>query len=629
MSIGTSEGGARPFRLSLHIAALGVVYGDIGTSPLYTIRQCFDPVVGLTPNHASVTGVLSLVFWAITLVVMIKYVVFIVRADNKGEGGILALAALALKDQGTSGKLSLAIIGAGMFGAALFYGDGILTPAISVLGAMEGLHVISPMFDGLAMPISAGLLIGLFFMQSRGTAGVGAFFGPITLVWFIVIAILGVYGIAQHPGVLVALDPRPGIELLMSGHTRTLELLGAVVLAVTGAEALYADMGHFGRATIQRTWTLVAWPALVLNYFGQGALLLEHPDAVTNPFYLLAPEVTRIPLVLLATCAAIIASQAVISGAFSVTSQAVELGWLPRLRIRHTSALESGQIYVPQVNNALMVGVVLTVLGFESSSNLAYAYGIAVTATMGLTTCLAFYYFRYVAKWPLYFIAPLSLAFLIVDLSFLSANMTKVLQGGWLPIIVALLLVAVMETWRRGRKHLSEQMLDGALPLETLLRQAENDKIQRVKGAAVFLTSNLDIVPSALLHNLKHNQVLHKRVALLRVSVEDTPRVPFNEQLVFENLASGFVRIEVRHGFMQRVNVPEMLGRCKSFGIDFPPMETSYFLSRQTLVHEHESAMPGWQSQLFIILMDYAVSPTEYFRLPPNRVVEFGTKTEV
>ncbi|MBI1260724.1 MAG: potassium transporter Kup [Rhizobiales bacterium] len=625
----SSDSEERPFRFSLHIAALGIVYGDIGTSPLYTIRQCFDPVVGLKPDQASVAGVLSLVFWAITLVVMIKYVVFILRADNKGEGGVLALAALALKQQGATGRFSMLIVAAGMLGAALFYGDGLLTPAISVLGAVEGLHVISPVLDGLAMPVSACLLVGLFLMQRRGTAGVGAFFGPVTLLWFAVIALLGVYGIAQHPSVLVALDPRPGIALLFSGETRTLALLGAVVLAVTGAEALYADMGHFGRATVQRAWTFVVWPALVLNYFGQGALLLENPEAVRNPFYLLAPEITRIPLVLLATMAAIIASQAVISGAFSVTSQAVELGWLPRLRIRHTSALESGQIYVPQVNNALMIGVLLVVFGFESSSNLAYAYGIAVTATMGLTTCLAFYYFRYVAKWPLYIIGPLSVAFLTVDLSFLAANMTKVLQGGWLPIIVALLLVAVMETWRRGRQHLDGQIRDGALPLDTLMRQAAEDKIKRVKGAAVFMTSNLDIVPTALLHNLKHNQVLHKRVALLRVSVEDTPRVPLNEQLAIENLYSGFVRIEIRHGFMQPVNVPDMLGRCRSFGIEFPPMETSYFLSRQTLVHEHESAMPGWQSQLFIILMDYAVSPTEYFSLPPNRVVEFGTKTEV
>jgi KUP system potassium uptake protein len=615
--------------LKLHVAALGVVYGDIGTSPLYTIRQCFDPVVGLKPGPESVYGVLSLIFWAITLVVTVKYVTFVLRADNKGEGGIVSLAALALKKNGSKGPLATAIIIAGMLGAALFYGDGILTPAISVLGAMEGLSVISPVLAEFTMPISAVLLVALFLAQRRGTAGIGAWLGPVTFVWFITIAALGIFGIAKHPAVLAAVDPRPGLTLLLSGNARPLELLGAVVLAVTGAEALYADMGHFGRSTVRHTWLYVAMPCLLLNYFGQGALILADPTTVTNPFYLLAPDVFRIPLIVLAAMAAIIASQAVISGAFSVTSQAVELGWLPRLRIRHTSAREFGQIYVPQINNALMIAVLLTVVGFESSSKLAYAYGIAVTATMGLTTCLAFYYFKNIAGWT--FIAALALAalFLTVDLSFLTANVTKILQGGWLPIGIALLAVAIMETWRRGRKILAEQFLDGAVPLETLLKQAADQKIQRVKGAAVFLTSNLDMVPTALLHNLKHNQVLHKRVALLRVSVEDTPRVPLGEQLRVETLPNGFARIEISHGFMQPVDVPEALERCRTHGLDFPPMETSYFVSRQTLVHEHSSRMPAWQSRLFILLMDYALTPTEYFQLPPNRVVELGTKTEV
>ncbi|HUD50396.1 potassium transporter Kup [Parvibaculum sp.] len=608
---------------------MGVVFGDIGTSPLYTIRQCFDPAVGLKVMPETVVGVLSLVFWAITLVVMIKYVIFILRADNKGEGGVLALTALALKRAQPGSWLATALIGGGMFGAAFFYGDGILTPAISVLGAVEGLEVISPVFHGMTVPIAAVLLVGLFLAQRNGTARVGALFGPVMGVWFAVLAALGVYGIAQHPGVLVALDPRHGFYLLMAGHTHPLLLLGAVVLAITGAEALYADMGHFGRATIRRIWISFVWPALILNYFGQGALLLSDPSTVENPFYLLAPEILRVPLLLLATMSAIIASQAVISGAFSVTSQAVELGWLPRVRIRHTSAREAGQIYVPQINAALMVGVLATVVGFESSSRLAYAYGIAVTGTMVITTLIGFYYYRRIAGWPLIPVLLVSAIFLTIDLSFLTSNLTKILEGGWLPIAVGFGLVIVMETWRRGRKLLAEQFLDGAVPLETLLKQAADQKIQRVKGAAVFLTANLDAVPTALLHNLKHNQVLHKRVALLRVSTEDTPRVPLSEQLKVETLPNGFARIEIRHGFMQQVDVPEQLERCRTFGLDFPPMETSYFVSRQTLVHEHSSKMPGWQSQLFILLMDYALSPTEYFQLPPNRVVELGTKTEV
>ena len=629
MSIAAAEGEREPFRLALHVAAIGVVFGDIGTSPLYTIRQCFDPAVGLKVMPETVVGVLSLVFWAITLVVMIKYVIFILRADNKGEGGILALAALGLKRARPGSFLATAIIGAGMMGAALFYGDGLLTPAISVLGAVEGLEVISPVFTGMVMPISAVLLIGLFLAQKGGTAKVGAWFGPVIIVWFVTIGLLGIYGISKNPGVVAALDPLPGIRLLMSGHTHPLLLLGAVVLAITGAEALYADMGHFGRSTIRRVWMVVVWPCLILNYFGQGALILSDPATVQNPFYLLAPEFLRVPLLLLATLAAIIASQAVISGAFSVTSQAVELGWLPRVRIRHTSAREAGQIYVPQINAALMAGVLATVFGFESSSNVAYAYGIAVTATMVITTCLGFYYFRSVAKWPLVPMALGTLVFLTIDVSFLTSNMTKFLEGGWMPIAIAFILIMVMETWRRGRRLLAEQFLDGAIPLDTLLKQAADQKIQRVKGAAVFLTANLDVVPTALLHNLKHNQVLHKRVALVRVSTEDTPRVPLAEQLNVETLANGFARIEIKHGFMQQVDVPEQLERCRTFGLDFPPMETSYFVSRQTLVHEHSSKMPAWQSRLFILLMDYALGPTEYFQLPPNRVVELGTKTEV
>lgn len=621
--------------LALHVAAIGVVFGDIGTSPLYTIRQCFDPLVGLKANEESVLGILSLVFWALTLVVMVKYVIFVMRADNKGEGGVLALAAMALaaivarKGKGTARPSATTIIAAGMLGAALFYGDGVLTPAISVLSAVEGLHVISPVLDQSATPIAAILLVVLFLAQKRGTAGIGAWFGPIMIVWFFVIAALGIHGIINNPVVVKALNPIYGIKLLFSGNAEPFELLGAVVLAVTGAEALYADMGHFGRNTIRRVWFAMVWPALALNYFGQGALLLGDPAAIANPFFLLVPEALRLPMVGLATLAAIIASQAVISGAFSMTSQAVELGWLPRLRVLHTSASEAGQVFVPQVNTALMLGVLATVLTFKSSANLGAAYGVAVTGTMVLTTFLFFVVVRRIRGWK--FLPAIALCgfFAFLDFSFLIPNLVKVEQGGWLPIMIGILMFMLMRTWWRGRQILARRFLNGAVPLKTFIERLSDQSVPRVKGAAVFLTGDLDSVPTALLHNLKHNQVLHKRVALVRVSVEDSPRVPLDEMLKVENLASGFSRIEIRHGFMQTVDVPQQLVRCRTYGLEFPPMETSYFVSRQTLTPGKPSSMPKWQSRLFILLTDYALGPTEFFGLPPNRVVELGTKAAV
>ncbi len=621
--------------LALHAAAIGVVFGDIGTSPLYTIRQCFDPVVGLKAGEASVLGILSLVFWALTLVVMVKYVIFVMRADNKGEGGVLALAAMALaaiiarKGKGATRPSATVIIAAGMLGAALFYGDGVLTPAISVLSAVEGLHVISPVLDQSATPIAAVLLVVLFLAQKRGTAGIGAWFGPIMIAWFIAIAALGIYGIVNNPVVLKALNPVYGVRLLFSGHIAPFELLGAVVLSVTGAEALYADMGHFGRNTIRRVWFAMVWPALALNYFGQGALLLADPAAIANPFFLLVPEVLRLPMVGLATLAAIIASQAVISGAFSMTSQAVELGWLPRLRVLHTSASEVGQVFVPQVNTALMLGVLATVLTFKSSANLGAAYGVAVTGTMVLTTFLFFVVVRRIKGWGFLPAIALCGAFAFLDFSFLIPNLVKVEQGGWLPIMIGILMFMVMRTWWRGRQILARRFLNGAVPLRSFIERLSDQKIPRVKGAAVFLTADLDSVPTALLHNLKHNQVLHQRVAMLRVSVEDSPRVPLDEMLKVEILDNGFARIEIRHGFMQTVDVPQQLVRCRPYGLEFPPMETSYFVSRQTLVPAKPSAMPRWQSRLFILLTDYALGPTEFFGLPPNRVVELGTKAAV
>lgn len=620
--------------LALHVAAIGIVFGDIGTSPLYTIRQCFDPLVGLKPEPDDILGAVSLVFWSITLVVSLKYVFFVMRADNRGEGGILALAALTLDT--LSGKKKrvrflppTVIVALGMVGAALFYGDGVITPAISVLGAIEGLHVIVPTPDFVSTLIAVVLLVALFYMQRRGTGGIGKFFGPVMVTWFAVIGLIGLVGIFNDLSILAAISPHYGLNLIFGGHAAPLALLGAVVLAVTGAEALYADMGHFGRPVIQRVWFYLVWPALILNYMGQGALLLSDPTAVTNPFYLLVPDLLRIPLILLATMAAITASQAVISGAFSLTAQAVELGWLPRLRVTHTSAAEAGQIYVNQVNWILGTAVILTVLFFESSDNLAAAYGLAVTGTMGLTSFLYFLICWRRWNWPLAVAIGLVALFLLVDLSFLTANLTKFFDGGMLPVGIALGVLLLMWTWIKGRRLLAEDRQENRMTTNEFLEMDAVREVTRVKGVAVFLTADTQTVPTALLTNFKHNQVLHKRVVFVQVSVAAQPRVPLDEQIRTEKLSNGFAFIELRHGFMQPVDVPRMLDRCKTDGLEFPERDTHYFVSRELLVRGEKSRLPAWQAGLFILLTDYQLGSIEFFRLPPEQVIEIGSKSTV
>src|SRR5271169_2034492 len=512
---------------SLTVAALGVVYGDIGTSPLYTVKQCFPDIAGVTEPR--VFGVLSLIAWALTLVVTVKYVIVLMRADNRGEGGILALMVLALR--AAAGRRSWWILSAGLFGAALFYGDGVLTPSISVLSAVEGLKVATPALEPFVLPLALALLVVLFVAQRSGTGRVGGYFGPIIIVWFITIGLLGAIEVVRYPAIIRALDPRHAIDLILLDPWRGFVLLGAVVLAVTGAEALYADMGHFGRGPIRRAWMRFVFPALLLNYFGQGALLLAHPEAIENPFFLLAPDWFVLPLVVLASTATVIASQAVISGAFSLTNQAVQLGYLPRMNVRHTSEREIGQVYVPAINTMLLVAVAATVLGFRSSDALGSAYGIAVTGTMTVTTILAFTHLRRGARWPLWRLIPLFLLFLVVDLSFFGANMLKIAEGGWYPLVIAMSLYVVMMTWIWGRGKLARQRASGSMPLDMLIASLRPDRPARVPGTAIYMTAQVNNVPAALLHNMKHNKVLHERTVLMTVQTADVPRMPEADRL--------------------------------------------------------------------------------------------------
>jgi len=611
----------------LLLAALGVVYGDIGTSPLYTVRQCFDGIGSVRP--ASVWGVLSLIAWSLFIVVTLKYVIVIMRADNRGEGGILALTALALRAANRGTRAAGWIIAAGMIGAALFYGDGVITPAISVLSAVEGLKVATPVFEPYILPITVVLLLALFMIQRRGTGVVGEFFGPIMALWFIVLACLGVAEIARHPAVLYALDPRYGINFLLADPTRGFILLGAVVLAVTGAEALYADMGHFGARPIRLAWLYFVFPALLLNYFGQGALLLNEPSALTNPFYLLAPEWFRLPLVVLSSIATVIASQAVISGAFSMTRQAVQLGYLPRLEIRHTSEHEFGQIYVPKLNLFLLAAVLALVLGFRSSDNLGAAYGIAVTGTMTITTILAFAYMRGVRRWNIYWATLLFGFFLAVDLMFFSANLLKIEEGGWFPLAVALLIYTVMATWRTGRGQLTAARAVGGLPLETFITSLKPDHPVRVPGTAVFTTANNDRVPNALLHNLKHNHVLADRVILMTVITEDIPHVGDDQRLQIRHLDKNFHTITLHYGFMDQPNIPRALAQCRIMHFQFKLLETSFFVGREKIVASKKTRFWRWRKGLFILMSNTMLDATEFFRIPPNRVIELGGQIEI
>ncbi|MGS1017603.1 potassium transporter Kup [Allosphingosinicella humi] len=616
----------------LTLGAIGVVFGDIGTSPIYAFRETFAGHHPLTPDVDHIYGVLSLIFWSMMLVVTVKYVSIIMRADNKGEGGSLALLALINRKAEGQRRWTKGIILLGVFATALFYGDSMITPAISVLSAVEGLTVVESGFEPFVLPIAVAILIGLFAIQARGTAKVGALFGPIMAIYFLALAVLGLNQIVHSPEILAALNPWYAIRFFITDGTVAFLALGSVVLAVTGAEALYADMGHFGRSPIRLAWMAFVLPALMLNYLGQGAMLLSLDPAaagetVQNPFFFLAPEMVRLPLVILATMATVIASQAVISGAFSVTQQAIQLGFIPRLRITHTSAAAAGQIYIPVVNWTLMVMVILLVLSFQTSSNLAAAYGIAVTGAMLIDTVLIAVVLFQLWKWSRLLAGLLLAVFAVVDLAYFTANLTKVPDGGWFPLFIGLVAFTLLTTWARGRKLMIERMNEAAMPISIFIKSAANSAI-RVPGTAVFMTTAMDGVPHALLHNLKHNKVLHERVILLTVKIEDVPFVEHGNNLLTD-LENGFYRLIVRYGFMQEVNVPAALERVRECGGTFKMMDTSFFLARQTLLSSAKPGMAVWREKLFAWMLRNAESAMEFFKLPTNRVVELGSQVEI
>ena len=612
---------------ALMLGAIGVVYGDIGTSPLYTMKESFIGPHPLAVDRPHIFGVLSLIFWSLMLVVTVKYVVVAMRADNKGEGGSFALLALISRNLGEKGWAASLVL-MGVLATALFYGDAMITPAISVLSAVEGLTVVESSLAPLVLPIAIVILIGLFIVQSRGTAKMGAVFGPVVLIYFAALSTLGVANIVQRPEVLEALSPHWAIKFFSLDPNLAFLAMGSVFLAVTGAETLYADMGHFGRKAVGFSWLGIVYPCLTLNYFGQGALLLGTPSAVENPFYLMAPDWARLPLVCIATAATIIASQAVISGAFSVTHQAVQLGFLPRLRIEHTSAKAAGQIYVPAVNWSLLAMVVLLVLGFRESTKLASAYGIAVSGTMIITTMmLAVLIFR-VWSWNR-FVAVLTIGlFAIVDGVFFASNITKVADGGWFPLTIAGVIFTVLTTWAKGRALMRRRLEQDALPLEVFIKSAAS--VHRVLGTAVFLSTSADSVPSALLHNLKHNQVLHERVLILNVKVEDVPTVPPTQRLEVHGASHGFYRVILHYGFMDEVDIPADLMRIESCGGGFNMMSTSFFLGRQKLIPAKEQpGMARWRERLFAWMMKSSESAMEFFKLPTNRVIELGSQLRI
>ncbi|WP_390897895.1 potassium transporter Kup [Pseudomonas citri] len=620
---------ARTSGMGLLIAAVGVVYGDIGTSPLYTLKEVFAGHYGVRADQDGVLGILSLIFWSLIWVVSIKYVLFILRASNQGEGGIMALTALARRAASPYPRLSRVLVLLGLFGAALFYGDSMITPAISVLSAVEGLQLA---FDGVerwVVPLSLIVLVALFLIQKHGTARIGILFGPIMVLWFVILGALGVHGIVQRPEVLQALNPYWGAHFFIAHPGLGLAILGAVVLALTGAEALYADMGHFGRKPIARAWFLLVLPGLLLNYFGQGALILGNPETVRNPFYLLAPEWALLPMVALATLATIIASQAVISGAFSLTRQAIQLGYVPRMFIQHTSSQEQGQIYIGTVNWALMVGVVLLVIGFESSSALAAAYGVAVTGTMLITTLLSAAVVLLLWKTPRWLAIPMLIGFLLVDSLYFAANAPKIVQGGAFPVIAGIALFVLMTTWKRGRKIVVERLDESALPLPLFISSIRSQPPYRVQGTAVFLTARSNAVPHALLHNLLHNQVLHEQVVLLTVVSEDSPRVADDRRFEVEAYGEGFFRVSLHFGFIEEPDVPLALSLCHLAELDFSPMRTTYFLSRETIIATKRIGMARWREHLFAFLLKNANSNLKYFKLPLNRVIELGTQVEM
>ncbi|HTM21308.1 MAG TPA: potassium transporter Kup [Kofleriaceae bacterium] len=622
--------------IALALGALGVVYGDIGTSPLYAMRECFDPALphSVEPDVSNVLGVLSLVFWALVLVVAVKYVSFIMRADNDGEGGIMALFAL-VRPPGSAGSTRtargrLVLMMMGLFGAGLLCGEGVITPAISVLGAVEGIGVRAESMQPTVVPITVGILVALFLVQRRGTGGMGRLFGPVTMVWFIVIGVAGVPPIIHHPYVLAAVNPGHAVEFFMDNGWFGFFVLGSVVLVITGSEALYADMGHFGKTPIRIAWFAVVMPSLLLNYFGQGAMLLSQPEAAANPFYALAPGWTLYPMIGIATAAAVIASQALISGLFSITRQAMQLGYLPRLRVIHTSETEMGQIYIPEVNYMLMVGSVVLVLAFGSASSLAAAYGLSVTGTMIITSIL----FQDVARnrmgWKAARAYALAALFLIVDVSFFAANGNKLAAGGWFPLALGATVFTVMITWRRGRGELGKLMSEQALPLDLFLADMEMTQPHRVPGAAVFMTSNVEVAPVVLLHHVKHNKVLHERVVLLSVVTDRVPKVRSRDSLEVRDRGHGFWQVIAHVGFMQDAHIMDILAQCKREGMPIDLPSTSFYLGRETLLTGGKAVkMARWRKILFAFLSRNARSPTDFFGLPPNRVVELGAQIEL
>jgi len=619
---------SRRYLLTLSLAALGVVYGDIGTSPLYALRECFNPKHGVAVTPDNILGILSLIFWSLTIVISFKYLIFVMRADNRGEGGILALMSLVRARSGPPSLRRSILIARGIFGAALLYGDGMITPAISVLSAVEGLEIATPLFAPYIVPLTIAVLVVLFVVQRAGTAKVGAIFGPVMFLWFIVISVMGISHIIREPHVLLAIDPTKAVQFFMRNHIHGFLVLGAVFLCVTGGEALYADMGHFGAKPIRIAWFVMVFPSLLLNYFGQGAMLMHTPQATEHPFFEMAPHWARVPLVILATVATVIASQAVISGAFSLTRQAVQLGYTPRIQIRHTSARQIGQIYIPSINWLLMVCAIGLVIAFKESGALAAAYGVAVTATMGITTLLLAVVEREKWRWSMAAILGLTIPILIIDFAFFGANIIKVTEGGWFPLAIGLAVFTIMTTWRAGRELLSQRLAESGISIEDFLRELSKGQIPRVAGTAVFMSRYQAGVPTQLLHNLKHNKVVHQVVVLLTVLVEETARLATDERFHWEDLGSGVFRLTVRYGYMDDTNIPETLAAAAG-PVKFNEMTTSYFLGRETLIPTRRPGMALWREKLFSWMMRNSSSASTFFCLPANQVIELGAQIEL
>ena len=614
---------------ALTIAALGVVFGDIGTSPLYALKEGMSPAHGIPISAASVYGVLSLIVWTLTLVVSVKYAAIVMRADNHGEGGMLSIMSLASQGLPQNSRRRLAIVTLCLVGASLFYGDSVVTPAISVISAVEGLEVVSPAFARFVLPIALVILFLLFYVQKLGTGLVGKFFGPITIMWFSSLALVGLYQIVQHPSVLVALSPTYAINFIISDPVKSFILLGSVFLAVTGVEALYADMGHFGKRPIRLAWFIAVFPALILNYFGQGALLIANPAAIQNPFFLAVPEWGRIPMVFLATAATVIASQATISGAFSLTSQAMKLGYTPRMRVYYTSSTEKGQVYVPFINWAVFTMVVVLVLVFKTSSNMAAAYGIAVAGTMVVTSIMVSIVAVRVWKWKPVAYVPMIVGLLVIDSGFLSSNVLKIPDGGWFPALMGLLIYVLLITWKKGRALVAHRLAEDALPLIPFIESVAIAPPHRAMGTAVFMTTTPNILPHALLHNLKHNQVLHEQVVLLTVQTEEVPRVAADKKLEIELLDAGFVQVIAHMGYQEDVDIEALLKSCEMRGLHVEPMLTSYFLSRENVIPTNLPGMALWREYIFVWMYRNGARASDFFRIPANRVVELGTQVEI